>query len=114
MKYIKKFENNNLIEVGDYVLIKTVGAITSNEIIKKSKEFVDTHIGKCLNINNSQTPSDITIVYENIPSDIHSYFLMYSNLKNTGERKFQINRVIAYGKTIEEVEIKKNASKYNL
>lgn len=113
MKYIKKFENINSIKEGDYVLVKTSKTTITNEIILKSKEFVDTHIGRCVRINRNHFDPEIHVKYENIPSEIQSYFRLdyYGKI---GYRSFNLDRVVAYGETPEEVEMKINVNKYNL
>lgn len=111
----KIFESNfEDVEIGDYVLIKTVMTNILDENIKKSKEFVETHIGQCIIVNHESISPEIIVLYKDIPKEIHSYFHMNKLEKNTGTRIFSINRIVAYGKTPEEVEIKMNAQKYNL
>lgn len=62
MIYIKKFENFNSIKEGDYVLIKTTESIITDEKIKKSKEFVNTNIGQCVNINRNYADPSICVL----------------------------------------------------
>lgn len=115
MKYIKKFENSEHPQIGDYVLIKTRGYSIIDDIITKSKEYVDTHIGKIVDIkiysDDEDDDSSVLVEYENVPTEIKSYF---NNNRNKSTRKFSINRIVATGKTKEEVLMKVQQNKYNL
>ena len=113
MKHLKYFENRKLIKVGDYVLIKTRKSYNILDKIIKSKEFVDSNIGVCLGISGRADPQ-IRVKYDNIPFYIQSYFNMFDEENDIGSRTFDIDQVVVYGKTIEELELKIQMIKYNL
>ncbi len=103
MKYIKKFESTqDLPEVGDYVLMNSYG-------IDNVVDFITNNYGIFLNsyVDKLSVKPKIRVRYENIPGDIDLFF-------HDGTRTFDIDLLIAYGKTIEELEMKLKTKKFNL
>jgi hypothetical protein len=110
MKYIKTYEDLKFeIQVGDYVQIKTHSSILN------VKEFINNNIGIVSNINH--TNDDIVVGYYDIPKVIEKFFNK-TYYKNNSifpfTRSFDLNRVVEFGKTKEELEMKILAKKYNL
>ena len=116
MKYIKKFENNEFrykAQIGDYVLLhlKVNNAEFVPYNIKCAIDYVNTHVGK---ITSSYRYNwEIRVEFENVPTDIQSYFGK-SDKKNTFYRTTTTDNIVAIGKTPEEVEINVQMKKYNL
>ena len=113
MKYIKKFENieNTTPEVGDCVLINIDTIIIKGKI----RDFVNNTIGEIIDIRlkiedefDNESLGDLRVKYSNVPKDIQSWFF------NGNIRTFNINQMIEFGKTKEELELKIMSKKYNL
>jgi len=103
MKYIKKFEQNiDLPERGDYVLMNSYG-------ISEVEYFVTHNYGVYLNAYIDKLTKDpkIRVRYENIPGNIALFF-------HDDTITFDMELLVAYGKTIEELEMKLKANKFNL
>lgn len=97
MKYIKKFENDKLLpEPGDLILMKSYG-------ISEVQDFISKNIGTVLNIIEGK----IRVRYDNIPGNIDLFF-------HDNTRIFDIEMIITFGKTIEELEMRKITKKYNI
>lgn len=111
----KIFENNSKLEVGDYVLMSTNAP---NEIIK---EYINNTIGQIekvfpdkRDIWNNVSVGNIVVKYKNVPNGYEEWFKREYSKKGTFLRQFHPNKVVAFGKTPEEVELKLNTDKYNL
>lgn len=109
MKYLKKFENDiEYPKVGDYVLIKSqITNITDDEKYKKIKNFIDTTIGIVSNINDQS----VMVFYEDVPSDISTYFL---NKNGHYTRIFDLSRIFDFDSDIETLKFKIKAKKFNI
>lgn len=121
MKYIKKFENvNKSFKIGDYVLMNI-------KVYNKDFEnFINDTIGKIVNIDPIQdvfgkiTDYEIVVSFTNVPDELKDIFIIYSeaviinNYKGDYRRRFNMEDIVASGKTPEEVKLKQNAIKYNL
>ena len=112
MKYIKTFELyydiNNYPKIGDYVLInvdfdnrvltdfinKTIGIVTGVELYSD------------MGIKDTQH-DEVEVEYDYIPPDIDVWFF-------NKKRKFKIRRIVEFGETPEELELKIASKKYNL
>lgn len=71
MKYIKKFENENNPQVGDYVILYDKSFEISNKYDTYSN-FINNNIGQIIRIQNNIF---IDVMYENIPpKEILKYF----------------------------------------
>ncbi len=111
MKYIKTYENmNKLPEIGDYVLMKI--NLTEYEHKDEINNYINNTIGKIINIYPST--DDIRIKYDNIPNNIKSWFRDHKNYKNYYSRILRIDKIVAIGKTPEEVILNRDINKYNL
>lgn len=107
MKYLKKFENNNEIEIGDYVLC-SYDTDNMSYNIKNLSNFISNNIGVV--IDNSDE-YNIDIKYDNVPENIKMFFNgKDSNIRLGTERYL----VLAFGKTIKDIEIYITANKYNI
>jgi len=107
MKYIKKFETIDYYDIdeGDYVLIKTESSLSN------VREFINNNIGRVAYMNYNYNV--ITVGYNDVPKNVEGFFSkIYPEYPYT--RQFQFNRVKEFGKTIEELELKMQANKYNL
>ena len=108
MKYLKKYEDVNKPEVGDYVYCQEDLLTSDDETYYKAMEFVKNNIGKILKKNPKY--SDFFVVrYENIPFELKEYFNVFKSSRN-----IKYDEIIYWGKTKEEVEAKINSEKYNL
>jgi len=112
MKYIKTFELfydiNNYPKVGDYVLINV------DFDNRKLTNFINSTIGKVSTIElysdmeiKYPEHDEIEVEYEYIPSHIRIWFF-------NKKRKFKIRRIVEFGKTPEELELKIASKNYNL
>jgi len=68
-------------------------------------DYINNSIGKIYDIDFKNY--EIRVEYEKIPNNIKGFF--YDNTSD-----FDISCVAEYGKTIEELELKLTANKYNL
>jgi len=103
MKYIKKFESTqDLPEVGDYVLMNSYD---TNVLV----DFINNNYGIFINsyVDKLSVKPKIRVRYENIPGSIDLFF-------HDGTRTFDLDLLVAYGKTIEELELRLKAKKFNL
>jgi len=103
MKYIKKFEKKiDLPDVGDYVLMNSYG-------IPKVVEFITNNYGIFINsyVDKLSVKQKIIVRYENIPGDIDLFF-------HDGTRTFDLDLLVSYGSTIEELKMRIESNKFNL
>lgn len=109
MKYIKTFEglNTDDIQIGDYVY----GEEDKNENSKLLKDFTKNNI--CKVIDKDEKGSQICVVFDNVPPEkIQDRFNM---IENKYSRWLSVPRnIIEFAPTIEELEMKNAAKKYNL
>jgi len=112
MKYLIVFEKFDKIGVGDYVLMKPpFYSYVENEIMNNIKDFLENTIGIVVELNININISDISVKYEYVPKNIEHYFLKKGRVFY---RWFDISRIVEYGKTIEELKMKKETKKFNL
>lgn len=111
MKYLRNFENlTEFPKTGDYVLIKTnITNILNDEKYNRIRVFIDNTIGIILDYNSYR--NYVVVKYENIPDDIKSYF---TYIQDRYERMFEIDRIVAYGSTEEELKLKIQTNKFNI
>jgi hypothetical protein len=104
---LKRFENHTNIEVGDYVICKypTIPE-TRNINIKNLAEFINNNIGYVI-----RCEEDLDIQYKNVPENINIFF---SGKKLDIRTDVDKNKILAFGKTLEELELKLVANKYNI
>lgn len=107
MKYIKAYENMNLPEINDYVLMKV------NLVEYKWKDEVNNYINNTIGqiIDVYPNEENIRIKYDNIPDIIKSWFRIDNGVYS---RVIHNDQIVAIGKSIDEVIINKNINKYNL
>ena len=101
MKYLKKFENVNKPEIGDYVLVK------SHTRYKEVKNFIDSNIGVIFKIRKDI----ITVKYKNIPSNIINKFSYINNNNSSGVYDFYSYKIENFSKNKEELEMILQAKK---
>ena len=99
MKYLKKYESLETPEVGDYVLMKSE---TSNE---KLADLINTTIGKI----DSLAYRSLYVRY-NFSKEILNKFRFH----DLRLREFDKNQIVAFAKTIKELELKIQVKNYNL
>ena len=106
MKYLKKFENLDEPQVGDYVVCSVI--ITTgvkDELIK----YMNNNIGKIIK-KEDRTKQQYYVYYENATVDL---FVRY-----TGENYwcwwFDKNEILYYSKNKEECEVYLDTKKYNI
>ena len=103
MKYIKKFESTqDLPEVGDYVLMNSYD---TNVLV----DFINNNYGIFINsyVDKLSVKQKIIVRYENIPGDIDLFF-------HDGTRTFDLDLLVSYGSTIEELKMRIESNKFNL
>ena len=108
----KIFENlKSELKVGDYVLMR------SNASAKELLEFINNNIGQVIKINNFEDLR-IRVRYNNIPDNVIPWFgfaeRQFPPSIRTAARIFDINQIVEFAKTKEELELKLAAKKYNL
>jgi hypothetical protein len=93
MKYIKKFENNNNLEVGDYVLVDNIDYISNKDVVK-------------LLLNNIGTIIKIDSYYSDV------FWVKYEN----NAQSFPIDRkeIAHHSKNKNDLQYILDAKKYNL
>jgi len=110
MKYIKLFENLTIEpEIDDYVLMRI--NLETYYMKDEVNNFINNNIGQIVRIDEDE----IRITYHNIPDNIKDWFrehkytdkIIYTRILNK-------NKIVAIGKTPEEVKINKVVNKYNL
>jgi len=105
----KIFENleTDIPNIGDYVKLNiTRHSIIYNNAIK----YMNSSICKVHNysFNNQNELIGIVVIFDSIPVELEELF-------NKDRLKYvELNEILAFGKTIEELELKTNANKYNL
>ena len=109
-KIFENIPNNTQPKVGDYVLLKTNSqTYKDSEIVNN---FINNTIGKIIILSGDL----ITVKFDNVPLKIEDYFSKeygrYGDI--TYSRVFLDNRIVAFGSTIEEVELKVRTEKYNI
>jgi len=95
------------MQVGDYVICAYKYTYDSSNNIKNLANFIKNNIGIIIKYDDQ----DILIKYDNVPDNIKMFF----NGKDLNIRSLiDTKSILAFGKTIEELEIKLAANKYNL
>lgn len=99
MKYLKYFENNGKLSVGDYVLIQE----DEQEFIPSYNDFLRTHIGKVVGVEDDYFYVDF--FQEEVDNFPNQYY------RNQG---FPIYFLKYFSKNLENLETKIQADRYNL
>ena len=122
MKYIKQFEElNDEIKKDDYVIVK----VNPMRLYPNLDEYLNNTVGKVVNVSESdyslggriQRIKEYIVMYLDVPNKFASWFTRKEiNTKgpNCYYRTFPDYRIEYSGKTIEEVEMKLAAKKYNI
>ena len=115
MKYIKKFETNNKPEIGDYVILNY------NNMGMNVNNFLNNTIGEVAWISETKTWYSIRYPKNIIPKNLDGFFgnIKNSNVKNVNDMliydyDININDILEYSHTKEELELKLASNKYNL
>jgi len=117
MKYIKKFENIEEPELGDYVLIRE-----NRDYTQPYNDFINNNIGQIVLTDFSFNKKRIEVRYYVDTFDefknMKNYFRYISFDFVSNEyyfsNWFKMNMVSEFGKTKEDVELKASTKKYNL
>lgn len=128
----KKFEEmnyNEYPEIDDFISIH----IQSSN--KEFEKFVNNTIGKVIdviditNVFDEPYDKEVIVGYNDVPYKLYPWFMnsSMSNSYNSGwkyeigcesdhkyKRRFMMHEVSSFGKTIEDLEARKQAKKYNL
>lgn len=117
MKHIKTFENINIPQVGDYVIMNFNAnnfSLADNYLYTEYIEFVNNTIGKIIKIEYDRYDKYKYIVteYENVPDSIRYHFNKDGYNKFTD--KSDVRRISAFSRNKEDLEIILQAKKYNL
>ena len=110
MKYIKKFENINTPEIGDYIICDV-----DQSRFQDLYEFLKSHIGKVIAIFVSNEPYHVRfdVNREDLEASISNYHKrIYKGKKLT--ISFHPNEVKYFSKNKKDLELKINSDKYNL
>ena len=102
MKYLKRFENVNKPEVGDYVIA------VDNSVSNKYIEFFKSNIGKINYINDWTNVVDFTVEYD------HDEIIKANVNLDNGCFTFFLSEILARSKNKDDLELYMNAHKYNL
>ena len=110
MKILKFNEDLNKIEpkIGDYVILNYG---SPNAI----RDYIKINPGKIIEINFDKYGEILTIIvqYYNVPNIIRAYFRYISD-DNIMSKIFLADQIIEFGSTLEELELKINAGKFNI
>lgn len=114
MKYLKQYEFfEDEPQIGDYVLCDI--KLERHNERENIMNFVNNNIGQIINIQDTE----IRVQYTNVPKEIKNWFRQDTISFNGKEydkysKLIHSDKIIAIGKTPEEVKIKIDANKYNL
>jgi len=106
------------IEAGNYVLMNSVSMYDS------VRKFINNNIGQIIELG----PDSIRVKYDNMPKNIMNIHLRaigqptwnrepngdFSSVRISTIKIFDIDQVVEFAKTKEELELKLAAKKYNL
>jgi len=108
MKYLKRFENINTPQVGDYV-------IASLKTDKDIGIFIANNIGQIVAISENDINKLYTVKFFNIEKDIEKFFFTEPEYGEYMTLMFFYKyEILAFSKNKEELETILNANKYNL
>jgi hypothetical protein len=107
----KLFEDiENEMKIGDFVLINI-----NTSYNREYREFINNNLGKVVQIDPVEDvfgkvyDYEVVVKYNKIPFELKKSFNSYNNKK-----RFLISKVVSFGKTPKDVEIRLNSNKYNL
>jgi len=114
MKYLKTFENLTMPKMYDYVLVKKP-TDTTDELINNINTFLNNNIGKIVGITRE---SVYYVQYDNIPKYLFKNFNYEKNSVNDIQyenyRIINLKDIIYFSDKLFDINIIKNAEKYNL
>lgn len=122
MRYLKKFEEMNYAEypeVDDFISINIKSAN------KDLENFTNNTIGKVIEVDDIKDvfgntyDKEIIVLYDDVPIEISSYFTSYHAIidgviRKIYKRRYLMNEVYSFGKTIEELKLRKIRNKFNI
>lgn len=115
MKYIKTYEEStDDLQLGDYVICIPIN------MMEGAESFFENNIGKFVKYQKKTSYLDecLCVEYDEIPYKIQHFYCTWREKdgKLYLEKKIWFTRdmIKYYGKTKEEVELKKSSKKYNL
>lgn len=91
--------------IGDYVIMKPEN-LYSNDFIY----FIENNVGQIVNI---MPPALFSVKYENIPTEITSFF-KYADETKFNEKYFDIDEIVFMSKNKSDCELFLATKKYNL
>lgn len=117
MKYIKKFENLTIPKIGDYILTK-YNVDDYKDSIPEIYVFLNNNIGKIIDKPNNNIHNIYIVQYENIPKSILYNFNYEKNSFNDKQyenyRIVNLNNILHFSENKFDINIFKNANKFNL
>lgn len=114
MKYLKRYENLNDSQIGDYAI-----AVPEN-LIKDSEHFFNNTIGKILKIEREYLSREkrYAVQYENIPSFIQNYYCVWREKDGKQYHEniiwFAPNMIKHHSRLKEELELVIQSNKYGI
>ena len=107
MKYIKKYENINKPQIGNFVVCQ--------DQFTKLKTFVNTNIGQYIKFSDEghdgPTGRQYLIQFKNVPPELYQLFKYYIE---PNCRAYTLSEIIFHSKNKKDCEIFLTANKYNL
>jgi hypothetical protein len=114
MKYIKRFEDINTPQIGDYILAK-LSNDNKDEIVIKINNFLNNNIGRIIDMS---TNNSYVVQYENIPEQIFRIFNHTKNNENDIQYKnyryINLKNILHFSNKPFDIIIAKNSKIYNL
>jgi len=115
MKYLRTYEDiSNKPKEGDYVLMR-INLLKTNTLTYQLQleEYISNNFGQIDSINF--WTDEVTVKYFNIPEEIKNWFQPPSPAcRRSRYRKFNIDRIVEFAPTEEDLKLKIAAKKYNL
>ena len=104
MKYIKKFESEKQLEIGDYVICNEESTI---------KEFLNNTIGQYVEYDGKWS-FQYCVVYDEIPKNLENYFNVEVPVGYKFARYFNRHEIIHSEKNKKDLEYLTISKNYNL
>jgi len=116
MKYLRTYEGIDKLQIGDYVICKSLSDSGDNiellgQIWRDRREFFRSNIGEFVEYD-SDVIFSYGIKYENIPKDINVEF--FTDTGSDDIIWLLRKEILEYSKNSEDLEFFINANKYNL
>lgn len=111
MKYLKLYENiEHKFEIGDYVMCQDRIFGRDKKLIITLNKFLSENVGKIISYIPSDYPYAVEFYFEKLPEMLEDHF---DEKKRRGFAEDEIVRK-ATPEEIDNLEMQKNAKKYNL